>query len=947
MNTDVTTISPDETVVSAAKRMSGNKVSCIVVVDRAGVVGVLTETDILKRIAGRKNDFDKITVAEIMSSPVESVSPDLSVLEAAEFSAKRHIKRLPVLENKRLVGIVTQTDLVRTMTSYGGWRDVAEIMSREIAGVQKTATVSEAALVMTSRNISCVVAFEGDEAIGILTERDLLSKVVAQHIDPMRATMEEVMSSPVATTRPDHSVFSAGRTMEAKGIRRLIVKDGKRLCGIVAQTDIFRAAKRKLQEAEDKNHRLLEQSENSIYTSDLDGKVTYVNPAFLRLFEVSDPRELIGRPFLPERFWLDPKDRTGFLRELRKGNVEIKELSLKTSKGKRIHVTLFSTLTRNVRGEINGSQGILRDVTEKRELVDLKESQEALRESEKRYRLLAENAKDVIFTADLSLRWTYISPSVELLRGFTAAETMNQSIEETLPPASAEIVAKALAEELVLAKENDDAATRTRTLELEVKCKDGSTVWTEARVSFLCVEDNQPVGIVGVVRDITERRQAERDLRDYAEALASANKSLEKSNEAAEAANQSKGEFLANMSHEIRTPLTAILGYSDLLLGSLNKTENLAAAKTIKSNGEHLLELINDILDLSKIEAGKLELERITCSPGKVMADVASLMRVRSEAKSLPLEIQYVGKIPETILCDPTRLRQILINLLSNAIKFTEKGSIRLAARLVQERTKQPCLQFDVIDTGIGMTREHVSKLFHPFTQADSSTTRKFGGTGLGLTISKRLAEMLGGDITISSRLGKGSTFSLTVETGPLDGVPMLESGTKAVVDSKQKAKTSAAPVVKLNCRVLLAEDGPDNQRLISFILKKAGAEVTLAENGQVAYERALATKNEGCPFDVILMDMQMPIMDGYQATRQLRQAGYTGPIIAVTANAMLGEDRKCTEAGCDYYLCKPIDRNQFLAVVAQYAEKQKQPNTDPLVQHKAIVTKDGEFGKA
>ncbi|NQT40116.1 MAG: response regulator, partial [Planctomycetes bacterium] len=380
-----------------------------------------------------------------------------------------------------------------------------------------------------------------------------------------------------------------------------------------------------------------------------------------------------------------------------------------------------------------------------------------------------------------------------------------------------------------------------------------------------------------------------------------------------------KSEFLANMSHEIRTPMTAILGFSDVLLGNLQDPDNVASANTIKRNGQYLLKLINDILDLSKIEAGKLEIERIKCSPSKVALDVVSLMRVRAEAKGLPLDFEYAGGIPETIMCDPTRLRQILFNLIGNAIKFTETGSVRLVARLVQSTARPPCLRFDLIDTGIGMTPEQASKLFQPFTQADSSTARKFGGTGLGLTISKRLAEMLGGDITISSSPGKGSTFSLTVETGPMDGVPMLQNVAEAVAQSRQEAKASAPSAVKLGCRILLAEDGPDNQRLISFVLKKAGAEVTLAENGQIAHDRALAAREAGEPFDVILMDMQMPIMDGHTATRRLREAGYTEPIVALTAHAMAGDGEECRRDGCDGYATKPIDPQRLFATITQF----------------------------
>ncbi len=392
---------------------------------------------------------------------------------------------------------------------------------------------------------------------------------------------------------------------------------------------------------------------------------------------------------------------------------------------------------------------------------------------------------------------------------------------------------------------------------------------------------------------------------------------------AAEDASRTKSQFLANMSHEIRTPMTAILGFSDVLLGNLEEEDNLLAADIIKRNGKHLLSVINDILDLSKIEAGKLEIERLDCSPAAVVADVASLMRVRAEAKGLALEIEHAGGIPQSILCDPTRLRQILINLVGNAIKFTETGSIRLVTRLVQSTARPPFLQFDVIDTGIGISRKQASKLFHPFTQADSSTTKKFGGTGLGLTISKRLAEALGGDITISSSPGKGSTFSVTIDTGPLDGVSILEMSGEAVTDKGRTARVPAAASVKLDCRILLVEDGPDNQRLIAFVLEKAGAEVSLASNGQVACDKVLSAMGEGRPFDVILMDIQMPIMDGYEATRRLRHAGYTAPIIALTANAMSGDDQKCIDAGCDDYLSKPIDQETFLPVVAKFAEKQ------------------------
>jgi len=384
----------------------------------------------------------------------------------------------------------------------------------------------------------------------------------------------------------------------------------------------------------------------------------------------------------------------------------------------------------------------------------------------------------------------------------------------------------------------------------------------------------------------------------------------------AEEANQSKSEFLANMSHEIRTPMTAILGFNDILLDNATEPDDIDAARTVKENGEYLLNLINEILDLSKIEAGKLEVEQLECSPHGIIADVASLMRVRAKAKGLPLNVQFEGPIPKTIQSDPTRLRQILINIVGNAIKFTETGSIQIVTRLLDETGEKPRLQFGVTDTGIGIAVDKIDMLFKPFTQADDSTTRKFGGTGLGLSISKRLVELLGGEFSVSSTMGQGSTFSVSVSTGPLDNVNLIH-------DSREDVNEDVKEDVKVPLRnlcILLAEDGPDNQRLIGFILKKAGAEVELADNGQIALELANTARSEGLPFDVILMDMQMPVLDGYAATRRLREEGYTLPIIALTAHAMSSDRQKCLDAGCDDYATKPIDRKKLIETIASFS---------------------------
>ncbi len=437
---------------------------------------------------------------------------------------------------------------------------------------------------------------------------------------------------------------------------------------------------------------------------------------------------------------------------------------------------------------------------------------------------------------------------------------------------------------------------------------------------------------------LIERKRAEEERKHYTKALEMANQSLEQYSFAAMEASQAKSRFLANMSHEIRTPLTAILGYAEMLRseGDLSKAprHRIEAVDTVIRNGQHLLNLINDILDLSKIEAGKLETERVACSPVRILNDVAALMRVRAKAKNLPLEIDYEGPIPETIHSDPMRLRQILINLVGNAVNFTETGSIRLLCRLVTA-DENPQFQWDVIDTGIGMTAATLSKIFEPFTQANSSADRAVSGTGLGLTISRRLAAMLCGDVTVASTPGKGSTFRLTVAAGSLDGVRMLDHPMAEAPQLVPENSPARDRDIRLDCRLLLVEDGPDNQRLISYLLTKAGADVTVAENGKIAVEKALpaasrrspeAARGDGDdtdegPFDIVLMDMQMPVMDGYEATRRLRQAGFTRPIIALTAHAMKEDRHKCLQAGCSDYLAKPIDRRHLLQTLARFLE--------------------------
>ncbi|QDU70841.1 PAS domain-containing protein [Mucisphaera calidilacus] len=397
--------------------------------------------------------------------------------------------------------------------------------------------------------------------------------------------------------------------------------------------------------------------------------------------------------------------------------------------------------------------------------------------------------------------------------------------------------------------------------------------------------------------------------------------SLRAAKEAAESASIAKSEFLANMSHEIRTPMTAILGYADLLGTDEQYThdpEHAAdAVRTIQSNARHLLAIINDILDMSKIEAGKMTVETIGVSPAAIAEEVASLIGARARGKGLDMRVQYDTPIPRTIRTDPTRLRQILLNLVGNAVKFTEVGSVTI--RLSHEPGSDT-IGFRVVDTGIGMSPEQCAVVakFEAFNQADGSMTRKFGGTGLGLRISSSLTQILGGGLSVESERDVGSAFTVTIRTGDLSGVPLIEPEqiTEAMVKASPDTPPGEARAASTGDslldgrRILLAEDGPDNQRLISFHLKKAGAQVAVADNGKIACEKIL---DERGGFDLIIMDMQMPELDGYGATRKLRQEGCTLPIIALTAHAMDGDRQRCLDAGCDDYLTKPIDKTQLI----------------------------------
>jgi len=519
-----------------------------------------------------------------------------------------------------------------------------------------------------------------------------------------------------------------------------------------------------------------------------------------------------------------------------------------------------------------------------RDITVIEEAEQAVAEAAAHLNAIVETAVDGIITIDERGVIDSFNPAAEKVFGYAAADITGKEITLLMPewaPNRGADVTDNLKKVGQRGSGQETYGRRSDGSQFPVDFGISETVMGEARF------------YTALVRDATARKEAEQAL-------------IEAKN-AADAANRAKSEFLANMSHEIRNPMTGIMGYADILLERLQDKGAIECVRTIKDSGQYLLQIINDLLDLAKIEAQGLQLEKEDIHLPTFLTDVYTLMEGAARAKGLPLSLKYDGVIPYEIESDPKRVRQILINLLGNAIKFTDRGGVELS---VYFDSAQAELQFRVSDSGIGMTQEQQQNLFKPFAQGDSSMTKTYGGTGLGLAITKRLVEALGGRIGVDSVSGRGSTFHVTVPVRVLSGGAYrdIEMAARAPALSRQK---------QLNARVMIVEDQPDIRRLMEYFIAAAGGVVSAFSSGEGALAAVQQQPND---FDVILMDIQMPRMDGYETTRQLRALGFTKPIIAVTAGAMAGDRANCFAAGCSDYVSKPIDMTDLLDKIAGVA---------------------------
>jgi PAS domain S-box-containing protein len=534
-----------------------------------------------------------------------------------------------------------------------------------------------------------------------------------------------------------------------------------------------------------------------------------------------------------------------------------------------------------------------------RDISERKQAEEALKQVERRYKGLIASTGVMVWEIDAAGLLISMSPSFQTISGWPCGDWIGRRFAELLHPDD-----RAMALNMHQRAWNGETLPR---YELRMRTETSDCVDCELLL-VTKVREGPTERVLAIIRDITEHKRNERAL-EQAE-------SMRRAKEEAERANRAKSEFLSSVSHEIRTPLTAILGFIDVLgehprirEGPGEIEEHLA---TIRQNGQFLLSLIDDLLDISKIEAGQLRVDSEPCSPVGIVSNVVESLKAKAEAKHLQIEVENLGTIPSAVSTDRLRLQQILVNLIDNAIKFTERGIVRVTTRMVDGGAIDPVLEFAVSDTGIGMTAAEMMGLFQPFYRVPSVAAAHPGGTGLGLAICKRIAKRLGGDINVHSAPASGSKFTLTV---PAAIAGEIDNRRHPANLREPPALAAAHPLApRLHGRILLAEDNQANQKLLNMRLSQAGAEVVTVGNGKEALDRTTEAALEGRPFDAVIMDMQMPVLDGYEAVRQLRARGFAEPILAVTAFAMNEDREECIGLGCDDFISKPIEWERFMA---------------------------------
>ncbi len=583
----------------------------------------------------------------------------------------------------------------------------------------------------------------------------------------------------------------------------------------------------------------------------------------------------------------------------------VREVAHRHRNGSIISTEVVTTLQCDDNGIPESIVGITRDIRERHARENaLNHIRERLRASEERWSFALEGAGDGVWDWNNETNEVIFSKRYKEIFGYADHEMENR-VEEWMKRLHPEEMARVMADVKEYYSKDiskSEGENPTYASEYRMLCKDGSWKWVLTRGKVVCRNsEGKPLRMIGTISDITERRERE-------DALRTANEALQESNLRIEAANRAKSDFLANMSHEIRTPMNGVLGMAYLVLRTDLNPKQRDYVEKILLSGEHLLGIIDDILDFSKVEAGKLNIEAVDFELAKVLENLSTIVAGKASEKGLTLKFDIASELPRKLRGDPLRIGQILINYTNNAIKFTKMGTITVRARTM-ENTETDCLvRFEVIDTGIGISESEKNKLFQSFQQADTSTTRKYGGTGLGLAISKQLATLMDGNVGVESQPGQGSCFWFTARLQkPAWSEPDYYAENGHVL-TKRIALDGA--------RILLADDNPINKLVGTKLLEYAGATVCVANNGHEAL--MLLRKDQ---FDCVLMDIQMPEMDGLEATRQIRGDPDLAhiPVIAMTASAWSEDRERCLVAGMNDFISKPIQPDLLCSTIAKW----------------------------